>query len=148
MWFLYLDESGDLGFDFVNKRPSKFFTVTIMAINGVVNNRRMINAVKKTVRRKLGAGSSLREVKELKGSSTTAEVKKYFFRLAGDVPCALFSISLNKKRVYKRLTEEKTRVYNYVARLVLEKIKFEQAKVRIELIVDRSNGKYEIQDFI
>lgn len=30
MWYLYLDESGDLGFDFVNKKPSKFFTVTII----------------------------------------------------------------------------------------------------------------------
>ncbi len=27
MWNLYLDESGDLGFDFVNKKPSKFFTI-------------------------------------------------------------------------------------------------------------------------
>lgn len=25
MWYLYLDESGDLGFDFVNSKPSKFF---------------------------------------------------------------------------------------------------------------------------
>ena len=24
MWYLYLDESGDLGFDFVNKKPSRF----------------------------------------------------------------------------------------------------------------------------
>lgn len=29
MWLLYLDESGDLGFDFVNKRPSNHFTITM-----------------------------------------------------------------------------------------------------------------------
>ncbi len=34
MWYLYLDESGDLGFDFVNKKPSKFFTITILVIKG------------------------------------------------------------------------------------------------------------------
>lgn len=32
MWFLYLDESGDLGFDLVNKKSSKFFTVAILAV--------------------------------------------------------------------------------------------------------------------
>ncbi len=147
MWFLYLDESGDLGFDFVNKQPSKFFTVTILAVQGVDNNRKLINAVKKTIKRKLNADKPTRSVKELKGSSTTAHVKKYFYSSARDIPFALFSISLNKKRVFERLTKEKSRVYNYVARLVLEKIKFENAKVRIELIVDKSKGKYEIQEF-
>jgi len=32
MWYLYLDESGDLGFDFVHKKPLNFFTVTIPAV--------------------------------------------------------------------------------------------------------------------
>jgi len=40
MWFLYLDESGDLGFDFVNRKPSKFFTITILAIKGIDNEKR------------------------------------------------------------------------------------------------------------
>lgn len=48
MLYLYLDESGDLGFDFVNKKPSKFFTVTILAIRGPENNRLLIKAVKKS----------------------------------------------------------------------------------------------------
>lgn len=147
MWFLYLDESGDLGFDFVNKKPSKFFTITILAIEGITNNRLLINTVKKTIRRKLFSKSSKREGKELKGSSTTPEVKKYFYKLVHSLPFALFSISLNKKKVYEKLTKEKSRVYNYVARLVLEKIRLENAKVRIELIIDKSKGKHEIKEF-
>ena len=38
MWFLYLDESGDLGFDFFTKHPSHFLTVCILAVQGVVAN--------------------------------------------------------------------------------------------------------------
>ena len=53
MWYLYLDESGDLGFDFVNKKPSKFFTVTILALSSQQANRQLINTVKLTLRRKL-----------------------------------------------------------------------------------------------
>lgn len=51
MWYLYLDESGDLGFDFVNKRPSKFFTVAVLAIQGE-NNKKLLKAIKITLRRK------------------------------------------------------------------------------------------------
>jgi hypothetical protein len=53
MLYLYLDESGDLGFDFVNKRPSKFFVVTILVVKDHNANRMLINRVKKTLRRKL-----------------------------------------------------------------------------------------------
>jgi hypothetical protein len=53
MWYLYLDESGDLGFDFVNKKPSKFFTVAILAIAGQQANRKLIKSVKVVLRRKL-----------------------------------------------------------------------------------------------
>jgi hypothetical protein len=45
--YLYLDESGDLGFDFVNKKPSKFFTVTIMVINKNNENVLLFKGVKK-----------------------------------------------------------------------------------------------------
>ena len=32
MFYIYLDESGDLGFDFEAKKPSKFFTITLLLI--------------------------------------------------------------------------------------------------------------------
>lgn len=61
MWYLYLDESGDLGFDFVNKKPSKFFTVTILALSSQDANRKMIKAVKKTLARKLNSKKQKKE---------------------------------------------------------------------------------------
>jgi hypothetical protein len=63
MWYLYLDESGDLGFDFVNKHPSKFFTVTILATKGQANNKAIIKAVKKTLARKLNLDFALTRLK-------------------------------------------------------------------------------------
>jgi hypothetical protein len=44
-----LDESGDLGFDFVNKKPSKFFTITVLAVRDD-NQRKLAKAVKITLR--------------------------------------------------------------------------------------------------
>jgi hypothetical protein len=78
MWFLYLDESGDLGFDFVNKKPSRYFTVTILAVGSHSNNRAILKAVTKTLKRKLNKKRCKRVVYELKGSETNFKVKEYF----------------------------------------------------------------------
>jgi len=49
MWRFYLDESGDLGFDFDRKNTSRYFTICILAISGRDSFRRIRNAVKKTL---------------------------------------------------------------------------------------------------
>ncbi|MBU1037063.1 DUF3800 domain-containing protein, partial [Patescibacteria group bacterium] len=121
MWYLYLDESGDLGFDFVNKKPSKFFTVAVLALRGVENNRKLIKAVKITLRRKLNpSGKRKRIVEELKGEGTDINVKNYFYSKVKDIRFALYSVTLNKLRVYERLARNKSRVYNFMARQVFE----------------------------
>lgn len=145
MLYLYLDESGDLGFDFVNKKPSKFFTITILAIRGRDNNRMLIKAVKKTLVRKLNQKKSV--AAELKGARTILEIKKYFYSQVKDLKFAIYSLTLNKKRVYERLTRNKERVYNYISRLVLDKIPFEQAQEQVILILDKSKSPREVREF-
>ena len=143
MWYLYLDESGDLGFDFVNKKPSKFFTVAILAVQGE-NNRKLTKAVRITLRRKFNAK---KQVEELKGSKCPLAIKKYFYQKVQDVRFALYSITLNKIRVYERLRKDKERVYNFVVRQVLDQIPFNNANLRVEIIIDKSKTKKNIFEF-
>ncbi|MFH0763591.1 MAG: DUF3800 domain-containing protein [Candidatus Omnitrophota bacterium] len=145
MWFLYLDESGDLGFDFVNKKPSKFFTITILAISGIDKNRALINCVKHAISRKFYRKSN--NVIELKGSKTSLEIKRYFFERCKNIKFGIYALTLNKRRLYEKLSKDKERVYNYIARLVMDKIPFEKAISRVELIVDKSKSKPEIEEF-
>jgi hypothetical protein len=148
MLYLYLDESGDLGFDFVNKKPSKYFVVTILAVIGHEANRAFIKGVRKTLRRKLNPkGKRKRIVPELKGSKTSLEVKEYFFRQVNPIDFGIYSLVLNKRRVYKYLVDEKSRVYNFVARKVLDRIPLENASLKVELTIDKSKGKPEIVEF-
>jgi hypothetical protein len=148
VWYLYLDESGDLGFDFVNKKPSKNFTITILVVKGQSENRLLLNAAKKTLKRKLNPkGKRDRLVNELKATKTTLEIKKYFYNIVSSIDFGIYTITLNKRRVYKYLMNNKSRVYNYIARLVLDQIPFKAANLRIELIVDKSKSKPEILDF-
>lgn len=148
MLYLYLDESGDLGFDFVTKKPSKFFTMTVLVLKGQDKNRILINAVKHTLKRKLRKKKLLKTSGcELKGSNVSIEVKKYFYEQIKGVDFKLYALTLNKKRVYQALMKEKERIYNYIARLILDKIDFNCAEIRVNLILDKSKGKSEIADF-
>lgn len=149
MWYLYLDESGDLGFDFVNKNPSKFFTISILAISGEENNKKMIKSVKKTIKRKLNNKKHRKRIiQELKGAKTEIKIKKYFYKQASDINFGIYSITLNKRRVYERLIKNKPRIYNWVARKVLDEIPFEKNKGdRVELIIDKSMSKPEVVEF-
>ena len=143
MWFLYLDESGDLGFDFFGKRPSKFFTVTILALRETSNNRALINAVRKTTRRKLRRHPTA----ELKGSHTSIGVKRYFYGLARPIPFGIYALTLNKRRVYEELAQKKHRVYNFIARNVLDQVPIEKASTRVLLVIDKSKSRREIGKF-
>jgi Protein of unknown function (DUF3800) len=149
MWYLYLDESGDLGFDFVNKKPSKFFTVAILAIHGIGNNRKISKAVKIVLRRKLNPESKRKRiVEELKGEATTLEIKKYFYKQVEDIEFNIYSMTLNKLRVYEKLAHDKSRVYNFIARQVFDHIPFEETDSgRIILTIDKSKGKKGIKEF-
>ncbi len=143
MWYLYLDESGGLGFDFVNKKPSKFFTVAILVVRGE-NNRKLVKAVRITLRRKF---KNKKKVEELKGSKCPLVIKKYFYRQVKDIKFALYSITLNKIRVYERLRKDKERVYNFMARHVLDQIPFDNANLRVKIIIDKSKTKKNIFEF-
>ena len=143
MWFFYLDESGELGFDFSAKHPSRVFTVCILVVPGVENNRRILSAVRKTLRRKHGRTVRL----ELKGSHASLAVKKYFYSLVADVPFDLYAMTLDKQRVYEELAQRKDRVYNFIARQVLDRVPFEDATTRVDLIIDRSKNSGDIGDF-
>lgn len=148
MWNLYLDESGDLGFDFVNKKPSRFFVVSVLAIEGYDQNRRLFAGVKKTVARKLNPRPKRhRIVQELKGSQTTIEVKKYFHSQVESIDFKIYAIVLNKRRVYDSLTKNKARVYNFVSRLLLDKIPLDVANSQVNFVIDKSKSKPEILDF-
>lgn len=146
MWYLYLDESGDLGFDFVNKSPSRYFTVCILATSSRESFVRVSKAVRKTLRRKVRRSSKDR-VEELKGTNTSLAVKRYFWRLVQDEQFGLYSVTLNKLRVFDSLRRAKERIYNYVARLVIDQIPFEMARGRVQLVVDRSKSKPEVAEF-
>lgn len=141
MWYLYLDESGDLGFDFVTKRPSHHFTVTVVLLRSQRANRALQKAVASTLRRKL------KGTQELKGSKLSLQYKQYFYQRAKDIPFEIYSITLNKILTQSAFFQNQERLYNYIAGRVLEGIPFEQARGQVTIVFDRCKSKPQIAAF-
>jgi hypothetical protein len=148
MWHLFLDESGDLGFDFVNKSPSRHFTVCILATSDPNTYYAIRKAVKTTLRRKINRRVTTDQIRnEIKATETHLADKRYFFERIQHCKFGIYAVTLNKHRVYESLIRDKDRVYNFVARLVLDHIPFEKAKVRVRLTIDKSKGADGIREF-
>ncbi len=148
MRYLYLDESGDLGFDFVNGQPSKYFTVCILAIQNQHDKKIVEKAVKRTLHNKLNHGRKKhRIVEELKGASTEFSIKHYFYHQLEGVDFSIYALTLNKIRVFEELVKQKPRVYNWIARLLLEKIELRNSQNRIAFTLDKSKGFKGIKEF-
>ena len=88
---IYLDESGDLGFDLAKTKTTRKFTVTALVCFSQVAERDLTKAVRRTLKKKVNRSKNKsRWVEELKGTGTSLQVKQYFLR---QVRCCLLYTS-------------------------------------------------------
>lgn len=117
MAYILLDESGDLGFDFSKKRPSRFFVITFLFVKEKRPIEKIVRKTHSELRKKYKRkGGILHAVKE--GPVTRLRLLK---RLC-EKECAVMTIYLDKTRVYTKLQEEKAVLYNYVTNILLDRI--------------------------
>ncbi len=117
MGYIFLDESGDLGFNFKKKKTSKVFVITCL----FVENKRSIEKVirkthselKKKYKRRFGV---------LHAAKEKPITRQRLLKRLSEKDCAIMTIYLNKKRVYTKLQNEKQVLYNYVANILLDRI--------------------------
>jgi len=148
MWHLYLDESGDLGFNFAEKHPSRFLTIAVVATSQRETVQKFKIAVRRTLRTKVNRKKH--HCNELKGSDTSLGVKLHFYRQIAGCRFKIYAVTVDKARVYESLRVnafDKSRLYNYLANLVLNEIPWEIAQDAVELTVDKSKSRREIADF-
>ncbi len=147
---VYLDESGDLGFDFVSKRPSQKFVITLL----VCKNKRAVDSFKRAVRRTLKnklnrRKNNKRVVEELHATNLGYPIKQYFYKQIKNRDWDIYTVALNKSRVYDHLTSKpgRKKLYNYLANFLLDKVDLSTANPAVTLIVDKCKNKEEIADF-
>lgn len=146
---IFLDESGDLGFDFSKPKTSKKFVITLLVCDNAETNVGFRKAVRRTLKKKMNHRHNGRVAQELKGIGTTHAVKNYFYRNLPAAGWQLYSVILNKERVYDNLQKphSKKKLYNFLARFILEKVDLGNSAPAVTLIMDRCKNREEIRDF-
>lgn len=147
---IYLDESGDLGFDWSKAKTSRYFVITLLVCDGKNVQAGFKRAVLRTLKNKINhKKNNRRVVNELKGEKTSFAVKKYFQKQSPDEGWQLYSVTLNKSRVNDDLKtrQGKKKLYNFLAHFILEKIEFPETLPVVNLVVDRCKNTDEIKDF-
>lgn len=146
--YIYLDESGDLGFDF-DRGASRYFVITLLACHSQAAQQSISKAVIRTLRRINKPKQKNRIVLELKGTNTELKHKKYFFKKIDTSEWSLYTIALNKGRVYGclRTPQSREKLYNYLSRLLIDKVLKNNITANVRVFVDRSKPRKEIRDF-
>lgn len=114
MSYIFLDESGDLGF---SERSSRWFILTIVFTN---NHRRVEKCVKRVHK---GLKKKYKKVKELHAYHADSVTRKRVLRFLAEVDdLKVLCIVLNKKKVYTDLKNQKVYLYNYTANILLDRM--------------------------
>ena len=146
MSYIFLDESGDLGFD-PNKKHSKYFVITLLLTQNKKPIEKLVKKIHTSLRQKVKrlSGGVLHAYKE---KSVT---RKRLLNLLNEKNCLIMAIYLNKAKVYTKLKEEKHVLYNYVTNILLDRIlskKLVDTKVPVKLIAaKRETNKFLNENF-
>lgn len=115
MAYILLDESGDLGFSF-DKNSSKYFIVTIV----FTENKRRLEKIARTIHK--GLSKKHKNVGVLHAYQEKPIDRQRLLKRLNDSDCSILAIILNKEKVYTKLQDEKTVLYNYVTNILLDRL--------------------------
>ncbi|MEK7653346.1 MAG: DUF3800 domain-containing protein [Patescibacteria group bacterium] len=114
MFYIFLDESGDLGF---SERSSRWFIITIV----LTNNHRIVEKCVKKVHR--GLKKKYKKVGELHAYDSNPTTRKRVLRKLSEVSdLQIYCLILNKSKVYVDLRNQKSYLYNYTANILLDRL--------------------------
>jgi hypothetical protein len=147
MSYIFLDESGDLGFDFTKKKTSKFFVITFLFVSNKSPVERIIkkvfsNFTKKEIKNHHGVLHCFKE---------RPKTRQIVLNALKEKDISIITIYLNKKKVYTKLQDEKHVLYNYVTNILIDRVctkKLIPTDQPIKLIASRrETNKFLNQNF-
>jgi len=125
--YVYLDESGDLGF---GQGGSKYFTIAFVVVENPIYFLRCVKETK--------IKHNIPRYEELKGNTTREIIKKDLLYRIKKLDIEVHAITVRKKNVDPKLRKDTNILYNYVVGLsLLERILAEPKGTKVSINVDR-----------
>ncbi len=138
--YIFLDESGDLGFA---DRSSKWFLFTLVLVEDPRTIERVIKKVRKTLSKKHG-----RIFAELHAYNCDDVTRRRVLSHLAGLDIFVVTIVLNKQKVYVDLQNQKNYLYNYTANIVLDRLinaGLIDGASHLSLVADRKDTKKNLQ---
>ncbi|MFH0815425.1 MAG: DUF3800 domain-containing protein [Methanobacteriota archaeon] len=130
--YVFVDESGDLGF---SERSTRHFVMCAVATENPI---RLSRIVKKVRSKNLGTG--LRDLPELKFHQSRESTRKCLLDLLASEDVNIWYVSLDKRSMIGAPPERQNEMYNYLAGFIVERM-IKQRSRRIVLCLDRCMSK-------
>jgi hypothetical protein len=126
MVYLYIDESGDLGF---SGKGSEYFIFTCVKIEDD-NTNTLFKRIPKKIRQRT-LKKRVKKLSELKFSNSSILIRERFLKRVADLDIKIYSLIIEKKYTQERLKENLPVLYNYLLKIILEKLVFPNNKINI-----------------
>lgn len=114
MVYVFADESGDLGF---RKGSSRWFVFTLALVNDHRRVQKIVNKVRKELRKKQKNIGELHANREKKSTR-----KKILLELSKLDDLQIISVILDKEKVFVSQKEQVNLLYNHVANVLIERL--------------------------
>jgi hypothetical protein len=126
--YIYLDESGDLGF---SGGGSKYFTIAFLVTERPVEVKRVIKRIKQKYK--------IPRNVELKANTTKRNIRKDLLNKFSRLEIEIQSITVKKKNVDLKLQGDTNILYNYMVGLSLGEriVRSELQNAKVNIIVDK-----------
>ncbi|MCL2116406.1 MAG: DUF3800 domain-containing protein [Methanobrevibacter sp.] len=135
MDYLYIDESGDLGYN-----GSKYLVISAILIR---QDGKPLEKIIKKVRKNFF--KEIKESQELKATESSVKLNKYIIKKLNKTNSEIFSAILKKENRYKLYhNNDKNKLYDLLASKIANQI---EIKNHLEVRVDKSKTTKEIQNF-
>lgn len=136
MAYIFLDESGDLGF---KKSSSRWFVFTIAIISNARSLERVIKKIWKPLKEKH------KKLGELHAYHADDITRTRVLRKLSQIPdLKVLCVVLNKEKVYVDLQNQKNYLYNYTANILLDRLHLQKSLNEdepINLYIDKKDTK-------
>ncbi len=123
---LYLDESGDLGFDFTKPGTSNHLTIAFITTTDPTGLKRAVRRVKQK--------HGIQGTDELKGYDTDFAIRKELIVWIRRLTVEVHAITAYKPNVKQALRDDTNILYNYIAGLIL--VPYVSAQTAVSVVYD------------
>lgn len=147
---ILIDESGDLGTNFQNNATKPYFIIGALVCRNQKSYKHISKSVERTIKNKLSRNKSSKNDSEIKGWKTSLAIKKYFYNLCNKIDdWELYFYALDKTKFTEYLDNpnNKIRIYNLLAKELIEEISFNKNESSINVYLDKHKSTEEEKKF-